>query len=54
MWGASDRLVPPVYAGVFKSHIRNCSEALIPEAGHAILHEQTQKFCDTVKRFLKE
>ena len=54
VWGASDRLIPPVYAGVFKSHIRNCSEAIIPEAGHAIIHEQTQKFCDTVKKFLKQ
>ncbi len=53
VWGASDRLIPPVYAGEFKRHIRNCSEAIIPEAGHAVLHEQTRKFCDTVKQFLK-
>jgi len=54
LWGASDRLIPPVYAGVFKSHIRNSTEVLIPEAGHAIIHEQTQKFCAAVTKFLKE
>jgi pimeloyl-ACP methyl ester carboxylesterase len=53
VWGASDKLVPPIYASAFKSHIRNCSEVLIPEAGHAVPHEQTQKFCEAVKRFLK-
>jgi pimeloyl-ACP methyl ester carboxylesterase len=53
LWGASDRLVPPVYSGVFKKHIRNSTEAQIPEAGHAITVEQTQKFCEVVTRFLK-
>jgi pimeloyl-ACP methyl ester carboxylesterase len=54
VWGASDKLVPPVYAGVFKSHIKNSSEVLIPEAGHAVIHEQMPKFCEVVKRFLKQ
>jgi pimeloyl-ACP methyl ester carboxylesterase len=53
VWGTSDRLVPPVYAGEFKKHIKNCSEVLIPEAGHAITIEQTEKFCAAVKKFLK-
>ena len=54
VWGASDRLIPPVYASAFKRHIKNCTEVVIPEAGHAIALEQTQKFCAAVKRFLKE
>jgi len=54
LWGASDRLVPPVYMSVFKGHIRNCTEVQIPEAGHAVIQEQPQKFCAAVKRFLKE
>jgi pimeloyl-ACP methyl ester carboxylesterase len=54
VWGASDRIVPPIYASAFKSHIRNCTEAIIPEAGHALPLEQTQKFCDAVKKFLKQ
>jgi pimeloyl-ACP methyl ester carboxylesterase len=54
VWGASDRLIPPVYANEFKRHIKNCTEVVIPEAGHAVALEQTQKFCAAVKRFLKE
>jgi pimeloyl-ACP methyl ester carboxylesterase len=54
VWGASDRLIPPVYAAAFKRHIRNTTEVLIPEAGHAVPLEQTQKFCTAVTKFLKE
>lgn len=54
LWGASDRLIPPLYASVFKSHIRNCTEVQIPQAGHAVPYEQTQKFCEAVARFLKQ
>jgi pimeloyl-ACP methyl ester carboxylesterase len=54
LWGASDRLVPPVYAGAFKHHLKNTTEVVIPEAGHAVPLEQTQKFCAAVTKFLKE
>ena len=33
LWGASDKLIPPVYASEFKKHIRNSRVHMIKEAG---------------------
>ena len=53
LWGESDRLIPPVYAGEFASRIRNSRTATIKEAGHMVMYEQPQAFVKTVGDFLK-
>jgi triacylglycerol lipase len=34
LWGAEDKLFPPVLAGVFSSQIKGANQQLIPDAGH--------------------
>jgi len=53
VWGESDRLIPPVYAGEFTSRIRNSHSITIKEAGHMVMYEQPQAFVKTVREFLK-
>ena len=53
VWGESDRLIPPIYAGEFTSHIRNSRAVTIKEAGHMVTYEQPQAFVQTVSNFLK-
>lgn len=53
VWGESDRLVPPVYAGEFASRIRNSRTATIKQAGHMVMYEQPEAFVRTVRDFLK-
>ena len=53
VWGESDRLIPPVYAGEFTCHITNSRSVTIKEAGHMVMYEQPQAFVNTVRDFLK-
>jgi len=53
LWGESDRLIPPVYAGEFVSRIKNSRTAAIKEAGHMVMYEQPEAFVKTVREFLK-
>jgi len=53
VWGESDRLIPPIYAGEFTSRIRNSRTVTIKEAGHMVMYEQPQVFVKTVGDFLK-
>jgi pimeloyl-ACP methyl ester carboxylesterase len=53
VWGDSDRLVPPVYAGEFTSRIRNSRSVTIKDAGHMVPYEQPEAFVKTVRDFLK-
>lgn len=39
-WGASDRLIPPVYGEAFKTAIKGASLTIIPKAGHLVTIEQ--------------
>lgn len=41
VWGAEDKLVPPVYGKAFREHIQGSELVVIPEAGHMVGHEQT-------------
>jgi len=54
LWGASDRLIPPVYAGEFIRHIRDARVQMIEAAGHMLPYEQPEAFCKAVRGFLKE
>lgn len=40
VWGASDKLIPPVYGEAFKSAIKGAELTIIPKAGHMIMLEQ--------------
>ncbi len=53
VWGESDRLIPPVYAGEFASRIRNCRSVTIKHAGHMVMYEQPEEFVRIVRDFLK-
>ena len=53
VWGESDRMIPPVYAGEFTIRIRNSHSVTIKEAGHMVMYEQPQVFVKTVRDFLK-
>ncbi len=53
LWGASDRLIPPVYAGEFTKHIKHATVQMIENAGHMLPYEQHDAFCKAVSGFLK-
>jgi pimeloyl-ACP methyl ester carboxylesterase len=53
LWGASDRLIPPVYAAEFTKHIKHASVQMIENAGHMLPYEQHDAFCKAVSGFLK-
>ena len=53
LWGASDKLIPPVYAKKFTKRIANAKEQVIPEAGHMLPYEQQEAFCKADNAFLK-
>jgi pimeloyl-ACP methyl ester carboxylesterase len=52
VWGAADRLVPPVYAELFHQAIPGSRVVLIPEAGHMVTVEQPQAVLAAVRDFL--
>ena len=43
VWGDSDRLIPPFYAQKFKAAIKGAKLVSIPEAGHMVILEQTDR-----------
>ncbi len=53
LWGASDRLIPPVYAQEFTSRIKQAQTQTIKEAGHMVMYEQPEAFVKAVRGFLK-
>jgi pimeloyl-ACP methyl ester carboxylesterase len=53
LWGASDKLVPPIYAKEFTKRIPQAKEQVIKEAGHMLPYEQQEAFCAAVNNFLK-
>jgi pimeloyl-ACP methyl ester carboxylesterase len=53
LWGASDRLIPPVYAQEFTSRIKQARTQTIKEAGHMVMYEQPEAFVKAVNDFLK-
>jgi pimeloyl-ACP methyl ester carboxylesterase len=40
VWGASDKLIPPVYGEAFRRAIRGAELTIVPKAGHMITLEQ--------------
>jgi len=53
IWGAEDRLVPPVYAEEFTRHIAGARVQTVKEAGHAPHLEQPAAVASLVRDFLR-
>ena len=52
VWGAADRLIPPVYAAAWKALIPGARVVTIDGAGHMLPWEQPKAFVDAVVKFL--
>ncbi len=53
VWGDSDKLIPPVYAQVFKQKIAGAQLVSIPEAGHMVPLEKTAACVEAVGRLVQ-
>jgi pimeloyl-ACP methyl ester carboxylesterase len=51
VWGANDKLLPPVYAETWQKAIGGAKLTLIPEAGHLPIQEQPDRFAAAVADF---
>lgn len=51
VWGASDRVVPPVYADAWRESIPGAQLAVVPEAGHMLTVEKPEEVAAAVRRF---
>jgi pimeloyl-ACP methyl ester carboxylesterase len=52
VWGDKDKLVSPVYATDFQAGIANSRLSLVPEAGHALIHEKHREAAKAVSDFI--
>ncbi|MBI3248476.1 MAG: alpha/beta fold hydrolase [Deltaproteobacteria bacterium] len=52
VWGASDILIPPVYAERWKTRIPRAELVMIDKAGHMPPYEQPEAFVSAVSKFL--
>jgi pimeloyl-ACP methyl ester carboxylesterase len=52
VWGDKDKLVPPVYATDFQAGIANSRLSLVPNAGHAVIHEKHRETAKVVADFI--
>lgn len=48
IWGASDKLVPPIYGEEFKKAIKGATLTIIPKCGHMITLEQPDELVGTL------
>ena len=53
LWGAQDKVNPPVYAKLFSQGIAGARVEMIPDAGHMLMLEQPEEFVRYVVQFLK-
>jgi pimeloyl-ACP methyl ester carboxylesterase len=52
VWGAEDRLVPPVYGEAFEAALDDARLVLVDDAGHMITVEQPAALADEIAAFL--
>jgi pimeloyl-ACP methyl ester carboxylesterase len=52
LWGASDRLVPPVYGEAFLKRIDGARLTVIKGASHMLPFEKADEFVEVVTEFL--
>ncbi len=48
VWGASDRMIPPVYGPAFEKGIANSTLVTVPEAGHMVILEKPAAVVEAV------
>ncbi len=48
VWGESDRLIKPLYGEAFAAAIPNSELKMVPEAGHLVTHEKSEKVVDAI------
>ncbi|MCX7063410.1 MAG: alpha/beta fold hydrolase [Proteobacteria bacterium] len=48
IWGAADRLIPPIYATQFAAGIAGSNVTMIPHAGHMVPYEQTNAVVSSI------
>jgi pimeloyl-ACP methyl ester carboxylesterase len=51
LWGAGDRFIAPLYAGIFGERIAGARVHVVPGAGHLIALERPEIFADAVLRW---
>ncbi len=49
IWGASDRMIDPVYADDFAGAIANAEAIVVPEAGHMVPYEQPDRVVEIIR-----
>ena len=54
VWGASDKLVPPVYGEAFLKAIPGSRLVTLEKSGHLPMLEEQEAFVQTVTNFLLE
>ncbi len=54
LWGASDRLVPVVYAEEYRKHLPHAEVKVLPECGHLLMFEKEKEFVEAVSSFCGE
>jgi pimeloyl-ACP methyl ester carboxylesterase len=52
IWGANDRVAPPIYGEQFAARIANARLEIIPECGHMVPFEKPHEFVKLVTEFL--
>lgn len=52
LWGAEDRLIPPVYARRWAEVVPGATVEILPQAGHMLPYERPEAFAEAVSRFL--
>ncbi len=53
LWGASDRVVPPVYGERYAELIPDAKLRIVPECGHLVPFEKPDEFVCAVTGFLR-
>ncbi len=51
LWGANDRLVPPIYGEQYHKHLPHAELKQIPDCGHLLMFEKESEFVEAVQRF---
>ncbi len=52
IWGESDGIVPPVYAGQFAAHMPNFAVHIVPDAAHMVVDEQPELVAGLIESLL--
>ena len=54
IWGEKDKVTPLDDALLMKEHIKNSSLTILPDAGHCLRTEASEKLLELIPRFLKK